>query len=227
MVTATMTYTPAEGTLMHGSATTKLAAARTKKNARLFIPKLLFLPVILFALVSKHAYVEDGFWDTTWEVLAFFFLTVAALGRVWCSAYISGRKNHELVTDGPYSLSRNPLYFFSLFGYLGAGLAFEKLTVAFVFVILFWVLHWPTILSEERKLQSKFPNEYDDYANAVPRFWPRIRPMKLPDYVTFSPRTFNRSVLHCGFMMLIYMLGHMIEYFQNVGVIPIFFRNVP
>jgi hypothetical protein len=51
--------------------------------------------------------------------------------------------------------------------------------------------------------------------------------MRLPDYVTFSPRTFNRSVLHCSFMMLIYMLGHIIEYFQNVGVIPILFRNVP
>src|SRR5262245_44407085 len=226
-MTPILKYAPVEGTLMHGYASTKFAVARSKKNALLFIPKLLFLPVILFALVSKHAYLEDGFCDTTWEVLAFFFLTVAALGRVWCSAYISGRKNHELVTDGPYSLSRNPLYFFSLFGYLGAGLAFEKLTVAFVFVILFWLLHWPTILSEDAKLRAKFADEYNQYAKAVPRFWPRIRRMTLPEHVTFSPRTFNRSVLHCGFMMLIFMLGHIIEYFQNVGVIPILFRNIP
>jgi protein-S-isoprenylcysteine O-methyltransferase Ste14 len=227
VTTAIPGQAPVEGTLMHGYAITNLAVPRSKKNARLFIPKLLFLPVILFALFSKHAYAEHGFWVTTWEVLAFFVLTVAALGRVWCSAYISGRKNHELVTDGPYSLSRNPLYFFSLFGYLGAGLAFGKLTVAFVFVVLFWLLHWPTILFEEAKLRAKFPQEYDDYAKAVPRFWPRIGPMKLPESVTFSPRTFNRAVLHCGFLMLIYMLAHMIDYFQNVGVIPVLFRHVP
>lgn len=87
-------------------------------NKRLFIPKLLILPAIVFALVSQHIYVEGGFWDTTWEVLSFVFLLVAALGRVWTSAYISGRKNHELVVNGPYSLTRNPLYFFSFFAYL-------------------------------------------------------------------------------------------------------------
>jgi protein-S-isoprenylcysteine O-methyltransferase Ste14 len=212
---------------MQGYATPNFAVAKTKKNARLLIPKLLFLPVILFALVSRHVYVEGGFWDTTFAVVAFFFLTVAALGRVWCAAYISGRKNSELVTDGPYSLTRNPLYLFSLAGYFGAGLAFEKLTVAFAFVCLFWLLHWPTIFSEETKLRAKFPDEYDAFAKSVPRFWPRLGPMKLPQYVTFSPRTFNRAVLHCGYLMLVFMLAQIIEYFQTVGVIPILFRNVP
>lgn len=206
---------------------TSFAVAKSKKNARLLIPKLLFLPVIFFTLVSRHIYEEGGFWDTTLAVVAFFFLTVAALGRVWCAAYISGRKNSELVTDGPYSLTRNPLYLFSLAGYFGAGLAFEKLTVAFAFVSLFWLLHWPTIFSEEAKLRAKFPDEYDAYATSVPRFWPRLGPMKLPQYVTFSPRTFNRAVLHCGYLMLVFMLAQIIEYFQTVGVIPILFRNVP
>jgi protein-S-isoprenylcysteine O-methyltransferase Ste14 len=212
---------------MDGYATTKFAVLRNRINKRLFIPKLLFLPAIIFALVSQHVYAEDGFWDTTWEVLSFLILTIATLGRVWTSAYISGRKTHELVTDGPYSLTRNPLYFFSLLAYLGAGLAFEKLTVALAFLAVFWLSHWPTILAEESKLRNKFGEEYDDYAGSVPRFWPRIGRMKLPDTVTFSPVVFNRSVLHCGFIMLAYILAHLIEYAQDVGVVPILLRNVP
>jgi protein-S-isoprenylcysteine O-methyltransferase Ste14 len=212
---------------MHNYAMTNLAVARNRINMRLFIPKLLFLPAIIFAIVSQHAYVEDGFWDTTWEVLAYLILMIAAIGRVWTSAYISGRKTHELVCDGPYSLTRNPLYFFSLLAYLGAGLAFEKLTVALAFVVMFWVTHWPTIMAEEAKLRKKFGDEYDDYAKSVPRFWPRIGKMNLPDSVSFSPVAFNRSVIHCGFIMLAYLLAHLIEYAQVAGIVPILIKNVP
>src|SRR5438874_6144411 len=116
---------PLQGCYMPAYAATKSAVIKSKINKRLFIPKLLFLPAIAFALVSQAAYVEDGFWDTTWEVVSFLILLTAAFGRIWSAAYISGRKNHELVVDGPYSLTRNPLYFFSFLGYLGAGLAFE------------------------------------------------------------------------------------------------------
>jgi protein-S-isoprenylcysteine O-methyltransferase Ste14 len=212
---------------MHDYAVTKFAVDRSRINKRLFIPKLLFLPAILLALVSQHTYVEDGFWDTTWEVVSFLILMIAAIGRVWVSAYISGRKTHELVADGPYSLTRNPLYFFSFLAYLGAGLAFEKLTIALAFVVVFWVSHWPTILAEEAKLRNKFGDEYDDYAKRVPRFWPRIGRMKLPDSVSFSPVAFNRSVIHCGFIMLAYLLAHLIEYAQVSGIVPILIKNVP
>ncbi len=212
---------------MHEYAITNVASPVSRINKRLFIPKLLFLPAILLALVSEHVYVEDGFWDTTWEVVSFLFLMVAAIGRVWTAAYISGRKTNELVVDGPYSLTRNPLYFFSFLAYLGAGLAFEKLTVAFALVVVFWVSHWPTILAEESKLRNRYGEDYDAYAKSVPRFWPRIGRMKLPEAVTFSPPAFNRAVIHCGFIMLAYLLAHLIEYAQVAGIVPILIRNVP
>ena len=63
---------------MHDYAITKFAVDRSRINKRLFIPKLLFLPAILFAIVSQHVYAEDGFWDTTWEVVSFLILMIAA-----------------------------------------------------------------------------------------------------------------------------------------------------
>ncbi|HEX3599832.1 MAG TPA: isoprenylcysteine carboxylmethyltransferase family protein [Lacipirellulaceae bacterium] len=212
---------------MPAYAATKSGATRSRINYRLVIPKLLFVPAIAFALVSQHVYVEDGFWDTTWEVLSLIILLVAVLGRVWTSAYISGRKNHELVVDGPYSLTRNPLYFFSFLGYVGAGLAFEKLTVCFAFAVVFVLSHWPTILKEERKLREKFGEKYQTYAQQVPRFWPRFARINFPSSVTFSPKSFNRAVVYSGFIMCAYVLAHLIEYGQNTGIIPILIRNVP
>src|SRR5436305_13959811 len=96
------TFAPVQGSKMHGYAAVNPAIAKSKFNKRLLIPKLLFVPAIAFALVSQHVYVENGFWDTTWDVVSFLILLVAAFGRVWCAAYMSGRNNDELVADGPY-----------------------------------------------------------------------------------------------------------------------------
>lgn len=52
-------------------------------------------------------------------LLGLLLVGVATVGRLWCSLYISGHENSELITTGPYSLSRNPLYFFSLPGFAG------------------------------------------------------------------------------------------------------------
>ncbi|HEX5470417.1 MAG TPA: isoprenylcysteine carboxylmethyltransferase family protein [Lacipirellulaceae bacterium] len=203
-------------------------ATHAKKiNLRLFVPKLLFWPVIVFALVSQSVYVDGEFWDTTLEVVSFLILLVAAMGRVWVSAYISGRKNAELVTDGPYSMTRNPLYFFSFLGYIGAGLAFEKVTVAIAFGLLFFVTHWSTIRAEEKKLRSKFGDKFEQYTRQVPRFFPRPRKIALPDVVTFRPLVFNRAVLDCGLIMSVFILAHLIEYGQNAHVLPILIKGVP
>lgn len=44
--------------------------------------------------------------------LGLILVSVAACGRLWCMLYIAGYKTQKLVTAGPYSLCRNPLYLF-------------------------------------------------------------------------------------------------------------------
>ncbi len=211
---------------MQAYAPTTTNLVHSKINKRIFIPKLMFAPILGFAIVSGHIYVEDGFWDTTWEVVSFLILLIAAFGRVWTSAFISGRKDNELVTDGPYSTTRNPLYFFSLLGYIGAGLAFEKLLVAVGFAIIFLLSHWPTILAEEKKLRGRYGDRYDEYARTVPRFFPRIGQLTMRESVTFSPRTFTRAVLDCALIMSVFVLAHFIEYAQSAHWVPVYFHNI-
>ena len=126
------------------------------RRKRVVAPKLLFIPVICVALVSHHIWSEEGIADVSMEVAALALVAIAATGRIWASAFISGKKDRELVVDGPYAIVRNPLYMFSLLGFIGAGLAFEQLTFAVLFAAIFLSTHLPTIYAEERFLKQKF-----------------------------------------------------------------------
>jgi len=57
------------------------------------------------------------------EAVGLAAIVFAIVGRAWCSLYIGGRKKAEIVSRGPYSITRNPLYVFSFFGMSSASSA--------------------------------------------------------------------------------------------------------
>ena len=48
------------------------------------------------------------------SILGFVLVVFGSFGRIWASLYIEGNKTKNLITAGPFSMVRNPLYFFSL-----------------------------------------------------------------------------------------------------------------
>jgi protein-S-isoprenylcysteine O-methyltransferase Ste14 len=52
---------------------------------------------------------------------------LATIVRVWCALYIAGYKDDVLVTEGPYSICSNPLYFFNFLEGTGVGFCSESL----------------------------------------------------------------------------------------------------
>lgn len=100
---------------------------------------------------------------------------LGALGRMWCMVYISGRKTAELVVTGPYSLSRNPLYFFSLVGATGIALCARDMLLL-LGIVGFFLLYYPWVIrAEARKLAEHHGAAYAAYRRVVPAFWPRLR----------------------------------------------------
>ncbi len=96
---------------------------------------------------------------------------------VWLRGYAAGyvKKNQELTRTGPYAYTRNPLYLGSMmiaFGFAGAS---RSWVIPVVLAVLFAVIYWPTIQSEEAFLRGEFP-EFEEYAQAVPRLLPRLTP---------------------------------------------------
>ena len=94
-------------------------------------------------------------------------LATAAFGRLWCLLFVAGRKNEQVVREGPYSVVRNPLYVFSLLGAVGFGLAVENPLLAAVLGLGFIGYYHFVILSEERFLLSAFGDNYSAYLNQV------------------------------------------------------------
>lgn len=183
---------------------------------RLVLSRLVVIPVAALALVSHHTFSEDSRLDYILEVTGFGLLLVAAMGRIWCSAFISGRKNVDLVADGPYSISRNPLYFFSLLGFLGAGLAFESVTLAAALGVVFFITHWPAIRREEKKLAELFGDRFEAYRRRVPLFIPNPLLLRMPAAITISPRLFTRTMAESSLVVCIFFVAHSIEWYHNV-----------
>lgn len=173
--------------------------------------RLVMIPIVGVAVVAHHSFSEDSVRDAVYEASGYFLLAAGAIGRIWCAAFIAGRKNAVLVTEGPYSVVRNPLYFFSFLGFVGVGLAFEMLSLAIVLGTLFFLTHWPTILSEERRLAGLFGAAFQSYKNAVPRFIPDFRKLQQPASVSISPRVFSRVVMESFLVLCVFMAAELIE----------------
>lgn len=73
---------------------------------------------------------EGNFLHEAVERSGVFLILIGILGRTWCSMYISGRKLVSLVTLGPYSISRNPLYVFSSIAAFGVAAQFGSIVFA-------------------------------------------------------------------------------------------------
>ncbi len=133
-------------------------------------------------------------------VSAYLFLTglvlvgVATVGRLWCALYISGYKDAQLVTSGPYSISRNPLYFFSFLGFAGIGLTTETVTLAVIIVLAFALIYPYVILREEGYLGSKFGDAFAEYRARTPRFFPELGKLQEPDSYLVNPKLYRRTM---------------------------------
>ena len=81
-------------------------------------------------------------------------IVICIVGRTWCTLYIGGRKIDQFVTEGPYSVSRNPLYCFSILGAAGTGAQLGSVVVSIVFGALAWIVFYVVVLQEERLLAT-------------------------------------------------------------------------
>ena len=130
-------------------------------------------------------------------------LIAAALGRVWCAIYISGRKDRVLCQDGPYSLSRNPLYFFSFLGVVGCFAALQNLAFAAVAAVAYLAYYHYVIRSEETRLAQLFGAEYETYAGRTPRLFPALRSPQGVDSYTIRPKIIERALKEVVWFLLV------------------------
>lgn len=149
---------------------------------------------------------------------------IAILGRLWCTLYIGGRKSAELVQDGPYSMSRNPLYFFSTLGAAGVGAQTGSLTIALFCAAMTALVLGVTLRREAAFLRREFGAEHDAYAARVPAFLPDPRLFRDPETLLIVPRRLYRTLLDGLAFFLALPLFELVEHLQNAGLLPVLIR---
>lgn len=97
--------------------------------------------------------------------------TQDALGKEW-SPQLQLRDEHHLVTNGPYTRIRHPLYT-SMFGY-AIGLALVTANWIFVILAVFVMAGMlRRVPREEQMMIDEFGEEYKDYMQITGRFFPK------------------------------------------------------
>jgi protein-S-isoprenylcysteine O-methyltransferase Ste14 len=98
---------------------------------------------------------------------------IRTLGKQW-TFQARVIKGHELVTQGPYAIVRNPIYL-GMFGLIvGTGFAYSRWWTLLAAVIVFLLGNRIRIRAEETLLRETFGSQFDDYARRVPAFFPRL-----------------------------------------------------
>jgi protein-S-isoprenylcysteine O-methyltransferase Ste14 len=202
--------------------TAKLIPILVKK--RVVISRIFGVALLLLIMFTTHSFSDTGTTVFIFEMVGLFLLSICSLGRIWALLYVSGYKSNTLITQGPYSIARHPLYFFSLIGSLGIGFASENILVLALIIIFYFIYYPITIIAEEKKLMTKFGQEWVEYTKKTPRFIPNFKLHQEPEFYMVKTANFARNVFQGMWFIWLFILLHFVGKLHESGAVPILFR---
>lgn len=191
------------------------------EKLRTHLSRLFAALLVLFICVSKSAW-EDTYHavSTSLFFLGIILVGIASVGRLWCSVYIAGYKTDHLITQGPYSLCRNPLYFFSLLGAVGVGLCSETISIPLIIFIAFAAYYPFVITSEETRLLRLHTSKFERYMKEVPRFFPKLSLLKEPEEYVVRPRVLKRHMVDALWFIWLAGILEIVEELHALKILP-------
>ncbi|MDE0684653.1 MAG: isoprenylcysteine carboxylmethyltransferase family protein [Candidatus Poribacteria bacterium] len=141
-------------------------------------------------------YFAEPVWHSV--VMGVPFIVVGELLRGWAVGYAGASTRartlgaaRDLVTTGPYSYVRNPLYLGNFLLSLGVCLVANVYWLVAVLVVGYFFQYLPIIAVEETYLLESCGSVYQTYREQVSRFIPQFRPYPEPSDHDFS---FTRAI---------------------------------
>ena len=145
---------------------------------------------------------------------------LGVLGRIWCSVFIAGRKDAELVVDGPYALCRHPLYSLSMLAGLGFGMATHSVLLTCATAAGLAVLFARAANAEERFLAARYGAQLEQYVANTPRFLPRSLRHDMPATREVRPAILWKAFVDGAAFLLLFMLVVALRRLGEAGVLP-------
>ena len=137
-----------------------------------------YIPPFIFMMVSFYGEIEHDY--IIWPL----GISIVLLGvgiRVWSTKHVGRRilrmkkKGKMLVRTGPYAIVRNPLYMGNILIAVGLSILSELIWLVPFLILYFFLLNHFVVLYEEKKLLSRWGDEYQTYLNEVPRWLPKVK----------------------------------------------------
>ena len=136
---------------------------------------------------------------------------IGAIG-LWIRMRAAGHlhKQQVLTITGPYAYTRNPLYFGSFILLIGVAVATRSIASALILFLYFALFYSFVMRREERELFQHHGEAFQEYARAVPLFFPRLTPAKLSAERAgaFSPEQYKKNREYrafVGFLLLLFV----------------------
>jgi protein-S-isoprenylcysteine O-methyltransferase Ste14 len=195
----------------------------SRSTPRLRLTALLLAAVLLLVAVAEKP-LSTGAAAALLPWLGFVLVVLAALGRVWASSFIAGRKDRDLVTAGPYARCRNPLYAFSWLAMVGIGFASRSISLTITLAIVFAWLYARAARHEETFLAETHGAAFRRYAATTPAFLPRATAPVLPGTWTIHPAVFAKAFVDAASLLGFFALVRIADLAQQAGWLPTLLR---
>lgn len=151
---------------------------RSLNKNRLKYSKILLLLTIAIAVKYNSQFALFTDYSFIAHIIGLLFVLMCILGRIYSTAFLGGYKASEIISHGPFSIVRNPLYIFSFLGVLGLSFMSNNLIILGVAPLAFMLIYYPVIVREEAFLAQHFGQVYKDYCQNVNRVIPSFKNYK-------------------------------------------------
>ena len=175
-------------------------------------------------IAMRPASPEGAYWHEAIERIGIVLILVGIIGRTWCAMYIGGNKLNRLVTEGPYSLTRNPLYVFSAIAAFGLGAQLGSIVFALICAAATLVIFALVISHEERALAERFPAEFARYKARVPRLIPDFRGWQDAETLLVRPALVHRTFWDATLFLLAAPALKALEGLRDAALFPALFE---
>jgi len=177
-----------------------------------FLGTILWVPFATVALLSPplNMPIWVGFLITA---LAWTTFMTGVLFRVWATLYVGGRKARTVVSDGPYSIVRHPLYVGTLLVSISAPLFLKSPTLLFGIFLGAISYLLVTMPAEEQDLRDHF-EDYDDFAARTPRLMPKFSQYHSPAMITVKVQSLRLELKRMSRWIWIPLMAEIVNYLR-------------
>lgn len=134
-----------------------------RERIRTVVTTLIFFGAVLYSICLPLK------WGTIWFYMGLIVYVCGCIPYIIATVNFAATPLNEPIVSGVYTISRNPLYFFSALILLGIGIAGAS-WLMIVLVVLYAVVNHSTVLAEERFCSDKYGEPYRTYMRNVPRY---------------------------------------------------------